>query len=333
LNIAFTQEEKKTFDILIWKLKQYQGLAEGLWNAKEAIKYSVKHELPHKRLNQSIEIAEKKMLPLAIRGINRGRSIIPHNVNDEETLDNQIDSGNIVQWGMIFESERFKPIITSATVWKSKTLIFQRVEENIKIRDKYIELLTKNFQSDNLSLSNNIEDLMLSNSQNSGFQLNHIPTEIEERAKLTDEYIYCTEKGATDLADYLFETYVEIFLQKLSEICREDPLIFKPSYNRDMMRLEVITLVRRVSVPLIRAILLWPHEPSVPKLSAVKELTRVNPWISLKIDRDPQGLEAFAQAVKNLFGWEKRGFIFKNNGQQYDISKFFDQVFDIVDDR
>jgi len=98
---------------------------------------------------------------------------------------------------------------------------------------------------------------------------------------------------------------VEIFLQKLSEICRENTLIFKPAYSRDNMRLEVVTLVRRISVPLIRAILLWPHELSVSKLSAVRELTRANPWISLKIDRNPKDIETFAQDVKKTFGWKK----------------------------
>jgi len=122
------EEGDKTYKILLKKLKEYQELGFGISDAKEAIKYSVKHELPNKRFLKCQELAEKKMLPLAIEGIEKGRKIIPYSILDEKTLGDQLNTRNIEFWGDIFEKDRFTPAIKNATIWKSKTFIMDKVE-------------------------------------------------------------------------------------------------------------------------------------------------------------------------------------------------------------
>jgi len=301
------EEGDKTYKILLKKLKEYQELGFGISDAKEAIKYSVKHELPNKRFLKCQELAEKKMLPLAIEGIEKGRKIIPYSILDEKTLGDQLNTRNIEFWGDIFEKDRFTPAIKNATIWKSKTFIMDKVEHIEKIMNQYIEILDVYFKSDTLSLKKDIEVLMLESNTDTGFQLPHIKVELEERARLSDEFINVTNNSAREISEWLFSNYIETYVDKLREICTEDPMIFKSSYSKDMLRLEVGALIKRVSVPLIRAIVLWPNNNIEHcRIDAVKELTIVNPWIAIRINMEQQGLENFANVVKRIFNWNKK---------------------------
>jgi len=182
-----------------------------------------------------------------------------------------------------------------------------KVEHIEKIMNQYIEILDVYFKSDTLSLKKDIEVLMLESNTDTGFQLPHIKVELEERARLSDEFINVTNNSAREISEWLFSNYIETYVDKLREICTEDPMIFKSSYSKDMLRLEVGALIKRVSVPLIRAIVLWPNNNIEHcRIDAVKELTIVNPWIAIRINMEQQGLENFANVVKRIFNWNKK---------------------------
>jgi len=95
------------------------------------------------------------------------------------------------------------------------------------------------------------------------------------------------------------------------------------------------TLVKRVCIPLIRAIIRWPHDSDdLTKVHAVKELAVVNPWISMLIDMDPTGIESFAVILKNIFRWDKvRGVVNVHDGQPSELKNFCNMILDFTENK
>jgi len=146
---------KNHLDVLEGKFTFMTDLPEGLLSAKAAITYQVKHELPFKRLNQTNEIALWKLIPLVCKAIDRGRSIIPHNINDEDTLKTQLDDDNNVQWGEIFRNERFGPTIIDANEWKNNIIKLEKEKAVTEIKSTFKKILSEFFTDDSFIYEKN----------------------------------------------------------------------------------------------------------------------------------------------------------------------------------
>jgi len=182
--------------------------------------------------------------------------------------------------------------------------------------------LSKNQETLNLKVP--IEELILKTVENSGFELPYMKEEMDERNRLCQEFINLTSFVAQDLTDALYGMYIEKYVEYLRKICNEEDSIFKPNFDKSMLFLELGTLVKRVCVPLIRAIIMHPNEETnMYKVHAVRELTVVNPWISMQIDIEPTGIEDFAQTVKKIFKWNtKRGLLNPHDGMPTEMKEW-----------
>jgi len=174
---------------------------------------------------------------------------------------------------------------------------------------------------------------MLKERGNSGFQLSHRITEEKERGKLSDKFIHCMEQTGVALADWLYDKYIEAFLHILCDICIEDPLIFKSEYRKEDLRLEVTTLIKRVSVPLIRAALLWAHDNYYCKDHAVQEVIKILPWMSFSIcDEKREGFETLAGYVERFLGFGKKGPLGNKSKKNFEVPEDIKRVKQLVFD-
>jgi len=307
------------------KAKLFGNLAEGYADLEFALKYSVRNELPVKRLHEAIKLANKNILRDANSAISVGRQIIPEHVSQETMLDSEIDSSNAEQWGDIFLKKRYTPTVREALKWKKVTLIFEREKRNQEIIDFFKQKFDEGIESANIYVSN-LDNLMLADEESvEGFELSHRHVEDKQRNSLVEEFEEIIETVSHHLAHFIYRNYIEKFVGLLNNVCEEDPSLFTTQKKVEHCHLEILALLKRVAIPLIRATLRWAHDNPTPRNSAGEELTKVVPWVAFDIcDEENENTTPNLRQLLGLVNdWQKKKWFFmkKNVYLPNDIKK------------
>jgi len=275
----------------------------GFEDCTYAIKYCVQHELPVKRQKQVVEIGER-IYDLATSAIAYGRSIIPDYIVKPDNLDKELEVKNAEQWGHIFQKERFSPTMARALKWKHKRMIFQGDEHCQFYLKVFTEALEAELRSIDLE-TRPLEEEMLSDDNNlTGMQVDHHPREVRQREQLSQKLLACVERVAQKLAHEIYNDSIVQFVKVFNEtICPEDPHIFNTTLKEDSCRLELLSLLKRVAVPLVWAILKWPHDFTEPRRNAILNLTRAVPWVAMKVCVKERATPFFTKNVSNVLGF------------------------------
>jgi len=299
--LSRTNSNKKfgeLIDAIRHKLETYPSLATGFDDCIFAIKHCVQVELPVKRLMEAQDLAEKHILYHVNEAIQQGRRIIPDHISEMERLEQVVEATNAEQWGHIFASTRFNPTLNEAFAWKNNLMISERQ----KLAQKMIAHFQACFDRECEKADLRVEDLgvlMMSEGSN-GFQVSHRKVEDQLRERLAEEFVQVVLRVSAQVAEFLY-SYVDTLTTLLNKICLEEPYVFDPTMRVEHCQFEVVALLKRVAVPIIRATIRWSHDNSTPRQDAVLELARVVPWVAFQVCE-----EIGAQTVPNLSSviWE-----------------------------
>jgi len=158
-----------------------------------------------------------------------------------------------------------------------------------------------------------------------GFELSHRHVEDKQRNSLVEEFEEIIETVSHHLAHFIYRNYIEKFVGLLNNVCEEDPSLFTTQKKVEHCHLEILALLKRVAIPLIRATLRWAHDNPTPRNSAGEELTKVVPWVAFDIcDEENENTTPNLRQLLGLVNdWQKKKWFFmkKNVYLPNDIKK------------
>jgi len=162
-----------------------------------------------------------------------------------------------------------------------------------------------------------------------GFELSHRHVEDRERNELVERFEEIIEILSQHMAHFIYTNYITKFVELLNAICPEEPSVFCTSKLVEHCTYEITALLKRVAIPLIRGTLRWSHDNLAPRRSAALELTRVVPWVALRVCDKSEDTPNLTKIVAQALGFTSKMFVDKRgfNSLPSDIKKLLKIIY------
>jgi hypothetical protein len=288
-NISLLEETKSDMDQLKQikqRIHEYDSLLNGFNTCKQTLNDYIEYKLPQSRFRQVVNIAQQKISRYVQDALKLGQQLIPNDTGNL-SFNDYIKQINAEKWNEIFHTERYKPVLAKASCWQKQTLAFKRNEFTDELTNYFqdqFEVRTK----DIINEYHPIEQVMLEQHDIAVLQMNPYDCEIKEREKVVESMLQAIKYTSNELANYMYDKYVNELVKILNEICPEQGDLFQTSLTIEQCEIEVRTLVLRVAHPVILATIRWPHVYEDNRIEAAKQLARIAPTIAFNVHENSQ---------------------------------------------
>lgn len=194
-------------------------------------------------------MAQQKIFRYVQDALKLGEQLIPIDTK-QISLDDYIKQINTEKWNEIFDRERYQPVLAKASHWQKQTLALNRDESTKTIRNYFYE----QFQSSTEDIINKyhpIEQIMLEQHDISVFQMNPYDIETKQREKIVQKLLEAVKQASNGLALFIYDKYVSELEKILNNICPEQGDLFQTNLTFEHCAIEVRTLIKRVTHPII----------------------------------------------------------------------------------
>ena len=243
-NVNLLEETKSDMDQLEQikeRIIQYDFLSDGFNKCKQTLNNYIEYKLPYSRFRQIVNMAQQKIFRYVQDAFKLGRQLIPIDT-EQISLDDYIKQINTEKWDIIFEKERYQPVLARASYWQKEVLALKR-NECTKVLTTYFHDQFQITTEDIINKYHPIEQYMLEQHDISLFQMNPYEIETKEREKIVISMLQAVKHTSNELAFYMYDKYVNELEKILNDICPEQGDIFQGGLTIEQCAIEVRTLV------------------------------------------------------------------------------------------